>query len=56
MSDADQRRYDARAGCAIVLGAWNLHVAATAVTPRGPYPAVYVGRRAALQAGATFAF
>jgi hypothetical protein len=54
--DADVRRYDAKVGWGIVVGPWDLHVAATTVTRRGPYPAMYVGRRTALAAGASFAF
>ena len=53
---ADKRRFDIRVGAGIVVGSWDLHVAASAVTPGGPYPAVYTGRRSVLSAGAAFAF
>jgi uncharacterized protein (TIGR02001 family) len=53
---ADKRRLDAMVGAGIVVARWDLHVAATSVTPGGPYPAVFSGRRTALAVGASFAF
>ena len=54
--DAAKTRFDASLGAAVVLGRWDLHIAATGATPDGPYPAVYGGRRAALVIGAVDLF
>ncbi|MEO8924300.1 MAG: TorF family putative porin [Caldimonas sp.] len=54
--DADQSRSDVSAGAGLVVRGWDLHLAAVAATRRGPYPAVFGGRRAALVAGASFSF
>ena len=49
-------RSDISAGAGVVLRGWDLHLAAVVASRGGPYPAVYNGRRAALVAGASFAF
>jgi uncharacterized protein (TIGR02001 family) len=54
--DAAKTRLDASVGAGLVLGRWDLHVAAVAATARGPYPAIYSGRRAALVVGASASF
>ena len=54
--DAARTRFDASIGAAVVLGQWDLHVAATGATPGGPYPAVSSGRRATLAVGAAVSF
>lgn len=54
--DAAKTRFDASLGAAVVLGRWDLHVAATGASPGGPYPAVYSGRRATLVVGAAVSF
>jgi uncharacterized protein (TIGR02001 family) len=54
--DAGRTRSDISVGAGVVLRGWDLHLAAVAATRRGPYPAVYSGRRAALVAGASFSF
>lgn len=54
--DAVGTRLDASVGAGLVIGSWDLHVAATAVTGGGPYPAVFGSRRTAVTAGASFSF
>jgi len=54
--DAAKTRLDASVGAGLALGRWDLHVAAVAATPLGPYPAIYSGRRAALVVGASASF
>jgi uncharacterized protein (TIGR02001 family) len=55
-ADAAKTRFDASIGAGLALGRWDLHVAAVAATPFGPYPAVYSSRRAALVVGASASF
>lgn len=52
--DARSSRLDVSAGAGFVVGGWDFHLAAIAATRRGPYPAIYGGRRAALVAGISF--
>ena len=52
----NKSRFDFRLGAGIARANWDLHVAATAVTPGGPYPAVYTGHRIALSIGVAYAF
>jgi len=54
--DAGKARGDISVGAGYVVGGWDLHLAGVGATQRGPYPAVYAGRRAALVAGASFSF
>lgn len=55
-NDSAKARLDFSVGAGLVLGRWDLHVAAVSATPRGPYPAVYGGRRSALVVGASVAY
>lgn len=52
--DARRSRFDVSAGAGFVVDGWDFHLAAVVATRRGPYPAVYAGRRAALVAGLSF--
>ena len=54
--DGGTSRVDISAGAGLVLGQWDLHLAAVAAARRGPYPAVYSGRRTAIVAGASYSF
>ena len=54
--DAAKTRFDASIGAGVVLGQWDVHVAAVGATRGGPYPAVFNGRRAALVIGASVSF
>ena len=56
VGDADRTRGDVSLGAALVLRAWDLHLAWVGATRGGPYPAVYGGRPSALVAGVSFAF
>jgi len=52
--DARRARLDVSAGAGYVVGGWDLHLSAVVATRRGPYPAVYSGRRAAIVVGASW--
>jgi uncharacterized protein (TIGR02001 family) len=54
--DAGKTRADVSVGAGIVVGGWDLHVAAIAATRGGPYPAVYYGRGSAVVVGVSFSF
>ena len=54
--DAGKTRGDASVGAGVVVRGWDLHVAAVAASPGGPYPAVYDGRHATVVVGASFSF
>jgi uncharacterized protein (TIGR02001 family) len=56
VGEADRTRGDVSLGAALVLHAWELHLAWVAASRGGPYPAVYGGRPSALVAGVSFAF
>jgi uncharacterized protein (TIGR02001 family) len=56
VGDADRTRGDLSLGAALVLHAWDLHLAWVAATRGGPYPAVYSGHPTALVAGVSVAF
>jgi uncharacterized protein (TIGR02001 family) len=54
--DAAKPRFDVSLGAGLALSGVDLHLAVVAVTRRGPYPAVYNGRCAAVVVGASFSF
>ena len=56
VGEADRTRGDVSLGAALVLRAWDLHLAWVAASRGGPYPAVYGGRPSALVVGVSVAF
>ena len=53
---ADKPRGDFSVGGGFALVGWDLHLAVVGASPRGPYPAVFGGRRTALVIGASASF